>query len=156
LWRWTPPGPWLGAPVGNFVGWAVIVGVYVYGAERAVEVRSEAAHAARRLGLGALSILALVLVGLLWTRLEAERAFGQGRAAAIAGATLLPLLALARRSAPRPLDPGLSARLGHAGRPWALAVIALAFGAEALYLADPGLLLVAAAVTAVLARVLAK
>ena len=25
LWRWTPPGAWLGVPVGNFVGWAVIV-----------------------------------------------------------------------------------------------------------------------------------
>jgi len=156
LWRWTPPGAWLGAPVGNFVGWAVIVGVYVYGAERAVEVRGEAAHVGRRLGLGALSVLALVLVGLLWTRLDAERAFGQGRAVAVAGATLLPLLALARRSSPRLLAPGLSARLGHAGRPWALAVIVLAFAAEALYLGDPALLLVAAAVTAVLACVLAK
>ena len=37
-----------------------------------------------------------------------------------------------------------------------VAVIAFACGAEALYLAEPGLLLVAAAVTAVLGRVLAK
>ncbi len=156
LWRWTPPGPWLGVPIGNFVGWAVIVGVYVYGAERAPEAGNAAVQAARRLGLGALSILALVLVGLLWTRLGAEAAFGDGRATAVAGVTLLPLLALTRRAQVESPAEGFSARLGHAGRPWALGVIALAFGVEALLVADATLLIVAAAVLGVLLRVLAK
>lgn len=156
LWTWTPAGPWLGAPVGNFVGWAVIVGVYVYGAERAAAPRSEAALAARRLGLAAVSIVALVAVGHLWTRLGAERAFEGERASAVAAVTLLPLLALTRRPVPAPSAAGLAARLGETGRPWALGVIALAFAAEALHLADPSLVLLAAAVTAVLGRVLAK
>lgn len=156
LWRWTPPGPWLGVPVGNFVGWAVIVGTYVYGAERAHDAGNAALHGVRRLALGTLAILALVLVGLLWTRLEAEHAFAHGRSAAVAGATLLPLLALTRRERPGADAAGLAALLGRAGRPWTLGLIALAFGAEAVLLAETPLFLLAAAVTAVLLRVLAK
>ncbi|HET7292837.1 MAG TPA: carotenoid biosynthesis protein [Vicinamibacteria bacterium] len=156
LWRWTPPGPWLGVPVGNFVGWAVIVGVYVYGAERAGDARSEVQRAAHRIGLGAVAILALVGVGLLWTRIGAERAFAGGRAAAVAGVTLLPLLALARREPPARAAAGLAARLGRAGRPWALGVVAIAFGAEAVLLRETALAAVAAGVIAVLVRTLAK
>src|SRR5262249_54174299 len=75
LWRWTPAGPWLGVPVGNFVGWAVIVGAYTLGAEHWGDGASHASHAARRVALGALSVLSLIAVGLLWTHLGAERTF---------------------------------------------------------------------------------
>ena len=40
LWSWTPPGPWLDVPIGNFVGWAVIVGAYTFGAERFADAGS--------------------------------------------------------------------------------------------------------------------
>jgi uncharacterized membrane protein len=44
LWRWTPPGAWLGVPVGNFVGWAVIVGSWPSGG------RDRIAFGSRRVG----------------------------------------------------------------------------------------------------------
>lgn len=74
LWEWTPPGPWLGVPIGNFVGWAVIVGAYTFGAGR-VEGSSLRAHALRLASLAVLSILALVGVGTMWRRLGIEQLF---------------------------------------------------------------------------------
>lgn len=111
LWTWTPPGSWLGVPVGNFVGWAVIVGTWAYGTERGLDQGSLAAHAARRLALGLGSILALVLVGFAWTRLGAERAFaGPGGWMAWAAALLLAAALCLRRRAPAATC--FSARLG--------------------------------------------
>jgi len=78
LWSWTPPGPWLGVPIGNFVGWMVIVGAYAYGAERWAG-GGGATAIARRAALAAACIVALVAVGLVWTRLGLERAFADGR-----------------------------------------------------------------------------
>jgi uncharacterized membrane protein len=74
-WRWTPPGPWLEVPVGNFVGWAVIVGAYTLGGEHAGIRRSLAGQASARVALAGLSIACLVLVGLTWRRLGVERVF---------------------------------------------------------------------------------
>ena len=75
LWTWTPPGPWLDVPVGNFVGWAVIIGAYAYGAERWAGREGWGAAVVRRAGLAVACIAALVAVGILWTRLGLERAF---------------------------------------------------------------------------------
>jgi hypothetical protein len=74
LWHWTPPGGWLGVPVGNFVGWIVIVGAYAWGAER----WAKAAGVAARLALGAGCIAALIAVGLAWTALGLEGLFAGG------------------------------------------------------------------------------
>jgi uncharacterized membrane protein len=75
LWTWTPRGPWLDVPVGNFVGWMVIVGAYAWGAERWARDHPGPGAAARRALLAAACIAALVAVGLAWTRLGLERAF---------------------------------------------------------------------------------
>lgn len=158
LWRWTPPGPWLQVPIGNFVGWGVIVGVYVLGAERQGDHASALLQASRRLLLGALAIGVLVLVGLAWTRAGAERLFAGGRGGLVAGGVLLALVLLAARGlesrTPRPGS--LGARLGSAGRPWALMPIALAFATNAFLLRDLALAALAVAVLAALLRALAK
>lgn len=78
LWEWTPPGPWLEVPVGNFVGWMVIVGAYAWGAERWAG-NGGASAIARRAALAAGCVAALILVGLAWTTLGLERAFAGGR-----------------------------------------------------------------------------
>lgn len=102
LWQWTPPGPWLGVPLGNFVGWAVIVGGYVWGAERFAGEGSLAGEAARRLGLAAGSIAALVVVGTVWTRLGLE-SFFVGTVPWFAWALILGLTAVIGW----PVEPGL-------------------------------------------------
>lgn len=78
LWTWTPPGPWLGVPIGNFVGWGIIVGAYGYGAERWAGGEGWTALT-RRAALAAGCIALLVAVGLVWTRLGLERAFENDR-----------------------------------------------------------------------------
>lgn len=78
LWAWTPPGPWLDVPVGNFVGWMVIVGAYAWGAERWAG-DAGAAAVVRRALLAAACIAALVAVGLAWRGLGLERVFEGGR-----------------------------------------------------------------------------
>ena len=151
LWRWTPPGPWLGVPVGNFVGWGVIVGAYAYGAERWAGTGPIALQAARRISLAAACILALVLVGAVWTSLGLERAFGHGRGWVVWAAVLLATL---WRVVWRPAHPesslvesSLPARLagtpGH-GPEAVLCVVSLAFALEALRIAEPDVTLAAA------------
>jgi hypothetical protein len=78
LWRWTPPGPWLDVPIGNSVGWAVIVGGYTWGLERWPLRGGAAAALAFRLALAAGCIAALVAVGLAWTSAGTERLFEGG------------------------------------------------------------------------------
>ena len=78
LWTWTPPGPWLDVPVGNFVGWMIIVGAYAWGAERWADGGGVPA-VARRAALAAACVGALILVGLAWTTLGLERVFAGGR-----------------------------------------------------------------------------
>ncbi len=89
LWEWTPPGPWLGVPIGNFVGWAVIVGAYAYGAERWAGTEGAWPAVARRAALAAACIAALVAVGLAWTRLGMERLFEGDRGWIAWGAVML-------------------------------------------------------------------
>ena len=154
LWSWTPPGPWLDVPVGNFVGWSVIVGAYTLGAEQFAEGTSIVAQAARRVVLGSLSVAALVLVGLLWRALDAERAFAGwvGWLAVLAfwGAAW----ARTRRPAKRVVGAGLAARLGRAeGAAPAIVLLLLAtlFATEAATLRDGRLALAAVVALGVLA-----
>ena len=102
LWHWTPPGPWLGVPVGNFVGWGVIVGAYACGATRWAGTGPIATQAGRRIALAAACIVALVLVGAVWTSLGLERAFGHGRGWVVWAAVLMATLwRMVRRQADR-------------------------------------------------------
>ncbi len=146
LWSWTPAGAWLSVPIGNFVGWSVIVGSYTLGAEKFADGRSLAAQAARRIGLGAISVAALVLVGLVWTGLRAERAF-TGAAGWVAVLGLWAVAwTLTRRPPASVVGEGLAARLGRAGgvRPAiVLLLLAALFAFDALALRDPRLALVA-------------
>lgn len=112
LWEWTPPGPWLGVPVGNFVGWTIIVGAYVLGAEIWGQSASLRGQVARRLSLSGGAIVLLVAVGLAWKAGDAESAFGGFSGWVVWAALLLATasLALAHGS---PLDGAtLGARLG--------------------------------------------
>lgn len=147
LWEWTPPGPWLGVPLGNFVGWAVIVGAYTFGAERATQHGALSAHALRRASLALFSILALIGVGTLWRRFGGERLFvGPG------GWAVWAVVLLGAASLRLPREGGaapdtLAGRLG--GRPVGFAssvflMLAAAFTLHALILGDPALLVVAA------------
>jgi hypothetical protein len=146
LWSWNPPGPWLDVPIGNFVGWSVIVGAYTLGAERFADGASILAQAARRVALGSFSVAVLVLVGLAWTALRAERAFvGWGGWLAV-----LFLWAAAfsrtRRPAGTIVGAGLAARLGRtegAGPAIVLLLLAALFAFEAGTLGDGRLVLVA-------------
>jgi uncharacterized membrane protein len=160
LWTWTPAGPWLLVPIGNFVGWAVIVGVWTLGAERWSGVGSLVAQALRRAALGLAAVVALVAVGLLWRALAAERAFlGAGGWLAWA-LTLLATCGLALRPAAADTgtdnSPGLAARLGATEGPLPAAVLLLllvVFAADARLLGDRRLMLVALGSAATLAVV---
>jgi hypothetical protein len=92
LWRWTPPGPWLGVPIGNFVAWGVIVGVYAYGADRWAGTGRGPFQPLRRLALSAACIVVLVTIAEIWTRLGLERLFEHGRGWAVWAAVQLALL----------------------------------------------------------------
>jgi len=156
LWSWTPPGPWLGVPAGNFVGWGVIVGSYTLGAERGGDAGTLAALALRRLVIGAASVGALLAVGAGWLGLGAERNFAGAGGWAAWGLALAATAAVglrARPPGPRP-ERGLATRLGNAGGLLPAAVLLLlagVFAANALALADPRLALVALGSAAVLA-----
>jgi uncharacterized membrane protein len=79
LWDWTPPGPWLGVPIGNFVAWGLIVGTYAYGAELWPGAGRARFEPVRRLALAAACIVVLMLVASVWTSLGLERVFASGR-----------------------------------------------------------------------------
>jgi uncharacterized membrane protein len=147
LWEWTPPGPWLGVPIGNFVGWAVIVGAYTFGAERAAEGGSLRAHALRRASLAVLAILALIGVGTIWRRLGIEQLFVGAGGWAVWATVLLGAASLRLPREPAAAPDTLAGRLGD--RPVGLAsavflVLAGAFTVHALLLGDRALLVVAA------------
>ena len=148
LWEWTPHGPWLDVPIGNFVGWAVIVGGYTLAAERWAETGALHVEAPRRVALAAGAIAALVAVGMLWTGAGAERLF-EGAAGWIAWAALaVSPLALSRlpppTEAPRREDT-LAGRLAAApgAAPIAVfAIVGLAFAIDALTLGGRELVVV--------------
>jgi uncharacterized membrane protein len=147
LWEWTPAGPWLGVPIGNFVGWAVIIGAYAYGAERWGDAGGLPAQAARRAALGVGAIGALMLVGLVWRSLGAEKLF-QGAAGWGVWAALLVATAGQRLWAGSPLEgKTLYARLGsgHTSLPGAVfVVVTSAFTWDALLLMEDALAIAAA------------
>ena len=153
LWRWTPPGPWLGVPVGNFVGWAVIVGSYTLGAERFAGAGGGAPAAARRLALAVGSVLALLAVGALWRAVGAEALFTPRGAWLVWGALVLAAAAATRGTLRRGDLTTLAGRLGSAPGPLpgvVLLLVAAPFVVESVRFAEPYLLLVAGASLAVL------
>jgi hypothetical protein len=161
LWEWTPPGPWLAVPIGNFVGWAVIVGGYTFGAERWAGQGRLATETARRLALAAGAIALLIAVGLVWTRLGAEALFARGAGWAAWLALLAAPLALgvrARAIASGP-EPTLAERLGRtrgAGPTAVFTLVGLTFAIDALLLGGHELFAVALGSALVLGVVLGK
>jgi len=114
LWHWTPAGPWMGVPIGNFVGWAVIVAGYALGAER-FGGDPAGREAGRRVAVAAGSVLALVAVGLAWRELRAERLFLEGRGWLAWAAILSATIVAATVPSGPPGDMGaLGVRLGRA------------------------------------------
>lgn len=153
LWRWTPPGPWLGVPVGNFVGWAVIVAVYAAGAERYAGEGPGHHEAARRFILATASILALVVVGFAWRFLHAEWLFVGGRGWLAVVAILMAASWAGRGGLAAVEGSGLGARLGRASGRGPQAVflgLAAVFAADAAALGDARLAPVALGSLAVL------
>ena len=153
LWRWTPPGAWLGVPLGNFVGWAVIVGSYTLGAERWAGSGRVGRETLRRAALAVSSVAALLAVGLLWRGVGAEKMFTPA-GAWTAWAGLILGAALATRGTGACGDQTtLAGRLG--GSPGrlpgvVLLLVALPFLVQALLIADRALILSAATSLAVL------
>jgi hypothetical protein len=143
LWAWTPPGPWLLVPLGNFVGWSVIVGAYAYGAERWGGLTRGPAAALERVLLAAGCVMALVMVGLAWRGLQMEEKLtergGWLAAFAVWAVAAWGLPPSPRGPADRALESGLATRLGGVpGREPAavLLLLAAAFGVDALILRD--------------------
>jgi uncharacterized membrane protein len=153
LWSWTPPGPWLGVPIGNFVGWSVIVGVYTLGAERFADGRSLLAQALRRAALGVGSVAALVVVGTAWRAVGAERIFAGGLGWVPAGLLWAAAAWLTRRPPETVTGSGLAARLARAPGPapaLVLLLLATLFAVDAGTTGDRRLALVAVIALAVL------
>ena len=146
LWEWTPPGPWLGVPIGNFVGWVVIVAGYGIGAERWAGDGRFAREAIRRLLLATTALAALIAVGVLWTRLGMEAAIGRRGGWLAWGLVLVTTAALGLRRAPPFEGDTLAGRLGATpgiGPGLVLLAVATAFAAEAALLGDAMIGLVA-------------
>jgi uncharacterized membrane protein len=147
LWEWTPPGPWLGVPIGNFVGWTVIVGAYAFGAERWGGAASLGGQAMRRVALAAAAIVVLLVVGLAWRGLGAEELFRGAGGWVVWAALLIGTMVLGRGGAPSPL-PGtsLASRLGtRSVLPRAVFFgVAATFAFDAAALRDPALALAGA------------
>jgi len=146
LWEWTPPGPWLGVPIGNFVGWVVIVAGYGIGAERWARGGRFGVEAARRLVLAGGALTALVAVGTVWTRLGMETVLGRRGGWLAWGLVLVTTAALGLRRAPAFEGETLAGRLAvTSGMAPGLVFLAVAtaFAAEAALLADAVIGLVA-------------
>jgi len=145
LWRWTPPGAWLGVPLGNFVGWAVIVGSYTLGAERWAGSGRAWLQAGRRVALAVVSVLALLAVGAAWRGLAAETLFTPARAWTLWGALILGAAWTARGAGPRGDPTTLAGRLGATGGALpgvVLLLVAAPFAVQAILFAEPTLILV--------------
>ena len=139
LWEWTPPGPWLGVPIGNFVGWVVIVAGYGIGAERWARDGRFGIEAVRRLLLAGAALGALVAVGTLWTRLGMEAALGRRGGWLAWGVVLVTTAALGLRRTPPFEGDTLAGRLGATpgiAPGLVFLAVATAFAAEAALLGD--------------------
>jgi Carotenoid biosynthesis protein len=144
LWRWTPPGHWLGVPVGNFVGWTVIVGLYVYGVEAFTERGSLAGQALRRGLVSLLALGGLVGIGFVWRGLQFEEALPSWAGWVVWGAVVVAAVAMSLRRRWSAVGTTLGSRLGAVpGHESALVflVTAAAFSTHAAFLgrADVGL-----------------
>jgi hypothetical protein len=147
LWRWTPPGAWLGVPLGNFVGWAVIVGSYTLGAERWAGSGRPWLQAGRRVALAALSVLALLAVGAAWRGLAAETLFKHAGAWTLWGTMIVGAAWTARGTGARGDRTTLAGRLGNTGGALpgvVLLLVAAPFVVQAILFADAALILAAA------------
>jgi len=146
LWQWTPPGPWLGVPVGNFVGWVVIVAGYGLGAERWAGGGRFGVEALRRVALATAALAALVAVGLLWRGLALEAFLGRRGGWLFWAITLLGAAAAGRHARAPFEGDTLAGRLGAAPGPGpalVFLIVATAFAADAALLADRTIALVA-------------
>jgi hypothetical protein len=146
LWEWTPPGPWLGVPIGNFVGWIVIVAGYGIGAERWAGGGRFAIEAVRRLLLAAAALAALVMVGASWTRLGMEEVLGRRGGWLAWGLVLMTTAAVGLRRSPPFEGDTLAGRLGATpgiAPGLVFLAVATAFAAEAALLGDAMIGLVA-------------
>jgi len=159
LWQWTPPGSWLGVPVGNFVGWALIVGLYAFGADRSEpQAASPLAQTLERLVLATACLLGVVGVGLVWRRLRLEAVF-DGYWGWIPWALSLCLaLALGRGGRPVSDAATLSGRLASAPGPaaWVFVLVAGVFAVNAVALGDRDVRLAAVGSVAVLAWLVSR
>ena len=147
LWSWTPPGPWLLVPLGNFVGWAVIVGVYSWGAEAFSARGSLPRQALFRLGLALVALGALVAVGFGWRRLHAEERLTLPAGWAFWSVVLLAALALGLRRRWSAVGTSLGSRLGAVpghGPALVFLVTAAAFATQAAFVDSPSVHLAAA------------
>jgi hypothetical protein len=139
LWEWTPPGPWLGVPLGSFVGWIVIVAAYGLGAERWAGGGRFVTEALWRAVLTAGSLAVLAAVGLVWTRLGLEDVLGRRGGWLFWGVVLMAAAAVGLRRSPPAVGDTLAVRLGAApgrGPGLVFLVVATAFAAEAAALGD--------------------
>jgi len=146
LWEWTPPGPWLDVPIGNFVGWIVIVAGYGIGAERWAGDGPFRAEAWRRILLASAALAALLAVGGLWTRLDMETALGRRGGWVAWALVLLTTAAVASRRALPEGAETLAGRLGATpgrGPGLVFLLVATAFAAEAALLGIPVVAVVA-------------
>ena len=146
LWRWTPPGPWLLVPLGNFVGWAVIVGVYTWGAETFSARGSLARQALLRIGLALLALGALVGVGFAWRALRIEERLTPAVGWAFWATVLLASLALGLRRRWSAVGTSLGSRLGAVpghGPGLVFLVAAAAFATQAAFVDSPAVHLAA-------------
>ena len=140
LWRWTPPGPWLLVPVGNFVGWAVIVGVYAWGTEAFSARGSLPRQALFRLGLALVALLALLAVGFAWRALGAEERLPPAGGWIFWAVVLLAALFVGLRGRWSAVGTSLGSRLGAVpGHGPALVYLATAtaFTTQALFVDSP-------------------
>lgn len=97
FWTWTPPGPWFGVPLGNFLGWFLVAGLYA-GAWQVLRprVRSTAVRCALTV---VLAVGALVPLLHAWTSVVTTLP----RQVAVLGALVALALAAVLRDG---LDPG--------------------------------------------------
>jgi hypothetical protein len=126
-------------PIGNFVGWVVIVSGYGIGAERWARDGRFVVEAVRRLLLAGAALAALVAVGALWTRLGMEAALGRRGGWLAWAAVLVTTAALGRRRAPPFEGDTLAGRLGATpgiAPGLVFLAVATAFAAEAALLDD--------------------
>ena len=140
LWTWTPPGAWLLVPVGNFVGWAVIVGVYSWGAETFSSRGSLSRQALLRLGLALVALGALVAVGYAWRALAAEERLTPAAGWSLWTVVLLASLAVGSRRRWSAVGTSLGSRLGAVpghGPALVFLVTAAAFATQATFDSSP-------------------